>query len=60
MSDNNVLKKYVVAHDLNDLERNHERSLVTEMKKLNGEQNDFLYRVRGPPHDRKLVKTKKK
>ena len=60
MSNNNVLKKCVVAHDLNDLERSHERSLVNEMKKLNVEQNDFLYRVRGPPHDRKLVKTKKK
>ena len=59
MTDNETLKKCSVTHDLNEHERIHERSLVVEMKRLNQGQHDFLYRVRGPAHDRRLVKMKK-
>ena len=59
-TDNEILKKCCIAHDFNEQERLHERTLVDEMKTLNQEQKDFLYRIRGPAHDRKLVKTKKR
>lgn len=58
--DNEIIKKCYINHDLNEEERAAEKLLVDEMKTLKAQDNvNFLYRIRGPPHLRKVVKIPK-
>lgn len=58
--DNDTIKKCFINHDLNDEERTAEKLLVDEMKTLSAQETgNFLYRIRGPPHSRKVVKIPK-
>jgi hypothetical protein len=49
-------------HDMTPLEREQNKKLVEEAKSLakKDETGQWLYRVRGPPWDRKILKTRKK
>ena len=54
--DDELFKKSFFVHDLTDKERERERELVAEMKDKNKDLQGFIYRIRGPPHNRVLVK----
>ena len=55
-----LFKKTFFVHDLSEKEREKERELVVEMKDKNKDAQDFVYRIRGPPHNRALVRQQKK
>ena len=50
-----------ISNDLTKAERDQEKTLKEEaIRKSNSESGEFIYRVRGPPWNRKIVKLAKK
>ena len=55
-----MYKEVRISNDFTKAEREQERKLVGEMKELQSQESgDFVYRIRGPPWARKIVKLKK-
>ena len=53
-------KKVIVAHDMTKLERDDCRLLVNEAKlKTENDSGDWIYRVRGPPGQMRIVKMRR-
>ncbi|KAK3104618.1 hypothetical protein FSP39_006297 [Pinctada imbricata] len=48
-----------ISNDFTQAERDQERKLVSEMKELQKNSGEFLYRIRGPPWARRIVKLRK-
>ena len=54
------LKNVGISHDLNVEQRSERNRLVEEAKKLQSENTgEFMFRVRGPPENMKVIKIKK-
>jgi len=55
-------KSIVVAHDMTKLERDQGKELVAEARSMAAQDpsGEYLYRVRGPPGEMKIVKFRKR
>ena len=58
-SSNSEMKKIRIKHDMNKEDRQREYELRKEAQQKQMSDQDFLYRVRGPNWDRRIIKIKK-
>ena len=55
-------RQIVIAHDMTKAEREHCRNLVADARDMATDDmsGEFIYRVRGPPGDMKILKLRKR
>ena len=58
-SSDSEVKKIRIKHDMNKEDRQREYELRKEAQQKQMSDQDFLYRVRGPNWDRRIIKIKK-